>query len=597
MSRLIEDYKAIRDYYKSQPDEVPFSTTMEELANLLFCSQRNAKFILSKLIESGWILFSPGRGRGNKSHLTFLKSIDDSIFSEAIHLFTNGKITEGLELATLYGSSDLKKQLLKWLNQYFGYEQQEKERVVTDIIRLPMFRTFNSIVPSKAFFDFDVHLIKQVYDTIVSYDHSTEKVKAKLAHHWEVNENKTEWTFYLKKGVLFHNNKELTSSDIHFTFSLLFHPDFEQSWLIQNIRDIKCLNRYTVRFHLHKPNELFLRFLSFPALSIIPAESAGYIGTGPFKVHTYNENYAILEANSSYYEGRPFVDRFEILNVPREYEKEILTDNSSIFVNTGESNYSSDDLSHEVVEGMYEGSSLLTFNLRKKSSPLQSIFFRKAINKLIDRNKLIADLGSPRLLPSFSFEMQRSLLMSQEKVKDEEIQFLLQQSGYAGDPIQLYTYERHQPDAEWIKSEASQFGIPIQITILGWQEILKEERIEQADCILFEAVWGEKEMSKLELYQSRFSFLHQHLDGAIMDAIDRKIETIIATSKEEERSTLFSEIESILISEQAAAFLVHKSIESTFHPSIKGVKINSRGHVDFRHIWIKPVITKKDEIT
>ncbi|MBY0121767.1 ABC transporter substrate-binding protein [Bacillus sp. S/N-304-OC-R1] len=597
MSRLIENYKAIRDYYKSQPEHVPFSTTMEELANLLFCSQRNTKFILSKLIESGWILFSPGRGRGNKSHLTFLKSIDDAAFSEAINLFMNGKITEGLELATLYGSPDLKKQLLEWLNQYFGYTQQENAKVVKDIIRLPMFRTFNSIVPSKAFFDFDVHLIKQVYDTIVLFDHSTEKVKGKLAHHWEVNEEKTEWTFYLKKGLQFHNDKELISTDIHFTFSLLFHPDFEQSWLVKNINDIECLNRYTVRFHLHKPNELFLRFLSFPALSIIPAEGTDYIGTGPFKVHTYNENYAVLEANSSYYEGRPFVDRFEILNVPREYEKEILADNSSIFVNTGESNYSSDDPSHEVVEGMYEGSSLLTFNLRKKNSPLQSIFFRKALNKLIDRKKLIADLGSPRLLPSFSFEMQRSLLMTQEKIENEEIQFLLQQSSYSGEPIQLFTYERHQPDAEWIMTEAAQYGISIHITILGWQEILNEESIQQADCILFEAVWGEKEMSKLELYQSRFSFLHQHLDPEIKDAIDRKIETILATSKEEERSTLFSEIEAHLISEQAAAFLVHKSIESTFHPSIKGVKINSRGHVDFKNIWIKPDVTKKDEIT
>lgn len=190
--RLIEDFKAIRDFYQHQPNQTPFLTTMEELANILFCSQRNAKFILTKLVESGLVAFSPGRGRGNKSHLTFLKSVDDAAFTEAVALFETGQITEGLELAARFGTPALKNRLLQWLTHFFGYEKQE----VKDIICLPMFRTFNSMTPSKAFFDFDVHLIRQVYDTIVVYDYSSELAAGKLSHHWECNENKTVWTFY-----------------------------------------------------------------------------------------------------------------------------------------------------------------------------------------------------------------------------------------------------------------------------------------------------------------------------------------------------------------------------------------------------------------
>ncbi|ETI67404.1 ABC transporter substrate-binding protein [Neobacillus vireti] len=592
MKRLIEDYKAIRDFYQLHPEQAPFAVTMEELANILFCSQRNTKFILTKLVESGWVSFSPGRGRGHKSQLTFLKSVDDVVFAEAITLFKLGQITEGLELATLFGTPALNMRLLQWLNHFFGYEKQKTEQKVKDIIRLPMFRTFNSMIPSKAFFDFDAHLIRQVYDTIVLYDYTSEKAEGKLAHHWEWNENQTEWTFYLKKGILFHNGRELTSSDIHYTFSMLSRPDFEQHWLVDNIRFIECLDSYTVRFHLHRTNALFLPFLSFPTLSIIPSGSTGYIGTGPFLVHTYNKNYCVLEANPHYYEGRPFVDRFEILNVPKEYEKELVEDKSSIFVNTGESNYYGDP-SRELIEGAYEGSTMFTFNLWKKTGPQQNIYFRKALNKLIDRKKMIADLGPPRMIPSFSFEINHSLRKTSENAEDKEIQSLLQTSGYLGETVELFTYDRHQPDAEWIKAEAVRYGIPIHVTILGWSEILKEENIHQADCILFEAVWGEKELSKLELYQSDYSFLRKHLNQKTADFVDRKIGAIISTSEVTARSILFSEIEARLITEQAVVFLVHKNIESTFHPSIRGVQLNSHGQVDFKNIWIKPEHTKK----
>lgn len=592
MKRLIEDFKSIRDFYRDHTELTSVITTMEELANILFCSHRNAKLILTKLVESGWLSFSPGRGRGNKSHLTFLTTVDDAVFNEAVALFKSGQITEGLELASQFGTPALKKRLLEWLHQYFGYEKLENEQKVKDIIRLPMFRTFNSMIPSGAFFDFDVHLIRQVYDTLVLYDFSTETASGKLAHHWECNEDQTEWTFFLKKGIVFHNGNELTSADIHHTFSLLNHLDFKQLWLVKNIRLIECLDHYTVRFHLHKSNAIFLPFLSFPALSIIPSGSAAYIGTGPFIVQSYHENLCILEANPHYYEGRPFVDRFEIVNVPKEYEKEMIEDRSSIFVNTGDSNYFSNP-THESIAGMYEGSTLLTFNLQKKTGTQQNIHFRKALNKLIDRRKLIANLGLPRMIPSFSFEMNQSLLQTSEAVDEEEIQSLLQISGYQGETLHLFTYDRHQPDAEWVKMAAARYGIVIQVTILGWNEILCEQNMHQADCILFEAVWGENELSKLELYQSDFSFLRQHLDSKTAEYVDRKIEAILTLSNKKDRSTQFSEIEAQLLEEQAVVFLVHKNIDSTFHSSIKGVQLNARGHVDFKNIWIKPELTKK----
>jgi SgrR family transcriptional regulator len=589
MKRLIEDYKALRDFFTNEQDQTPFTTTMDELAKIWFCTERNAKFILTKLIESSWISFASGKGRGHKSRLTFLASLDDAAYGEAITLFRNGQITEGLALATHYGSPNLKRRLFDWLNDYFGYEKEETSHTIRDIIRIPMFRTFNSLNPSKAFFDFDVHLVRQVYDTMVLFDYSEDKAIGKLAHFWESNETKTEWTFYLKKGILFHNSKELTSSDIEYTFSLLLDLNYRQFWLVENIKKIECINPYAIRFLLYRPNELFLPFLSFPALSIIPSGVMEPVGTGPYRVVTYHENQCTLEANAHYFEGRPFVDRIEILNVPREYEEEILADKNSIFVNTGESNYYNSDFTRKHIEGFYEGSSLFSFNLNKQNRPQQSRFFRKAVSQLLDRTKMIAELGSPRVIPAFGFERKDSLNKNGELLSDEKIKHLLKVSDYKGELVQLFTYERHKQDALWIKKEAARYGINFDLVILGWNEILEEKILNKADCILFEVVWGENELSKLELFQSGFSFLRWHLNQETKEWIDRKIEEILTTPTSIKRSHLFSEIESTLISEDLVVFLVHKNIGSSFHPSINGVKLNARGHIDFKNIWIKPM--------
>jgi len=69
-----------------------------------------------------------------------------------------------------------------------------------------------------------------------------------LAESWEYDEAEKAWTFKLRKGVLFHDGKEMTSRDVKFTFDRLRDPDVGAKTvdLFSNIAEITTPDEYTV---------------------------------------------------------------------------------------------------------------------------------------------------------------------------------------------------------------------------------------------------------------------------------------------------------------------------------------------------------------
>ncbi|WP_251551896.1 ABC transporter substrate-binding protein [Neobacillus muris] len=597
MKELVEDFIQISNHYPVEKVSSPFMVTVEELSSMLFCTPRNVKFILNKMIDEGWIRFEPGRGRGKKSTLTLLKSKEEILYEEGIRLIQRGAISHAFELISKHGTPILRLHLLNWLGEYFGYKKQDNATGYKEILRLPVFRTINTLRPDLAYYDFDVHLVKQIYNTLVTFDHNTQKATGKLAHFWEVNADKTVWTFFLKKGVLFHHGKEFEAADVEFTIKRLTRPDYPQAWLVSTIKQVMVIDRYTIQFQLNKPNALFLQYLSFPALSIVPLdESIDHdamlpTGTGPFQVVSCHLDQCILEAHPYHFEGRAFMDRIEIMNIPKLFPEGSPLSNN-IFINTGENQAYTKNPDWSALEDTYDGCSLLTFNLNKPESPLCHKLFRQVLDKLINRRKMIRDLGYPRVYPASGFERSKTRTQDTQEITPDEINKWIHHSGYLGEPIRLFTYDRHEQDANWLKQESMEYGINLTVSIYSWTDMLDPAIMQQADCILFEAVWGEDELSKIELYQSGYSFMRVHLDEENRRILDQIIEKLLNEEEKTARDLLFDEVEERLKTEILVSFLVHKDSHTNFHPSIRGVKLNSRASVDFKDIWIHPDSSK-----
>ena len=57
-------------------------------------------------------------------------------------------------------------------------------------------------------------ILRMAYSSLVRKDPVTNETVGDLAESWEVSDDGLTWTFHLRKGVKFHNGKELTSADV-----------------------------------------------------------------------------------------------------------------------------------------------------------------------------------------------------------------------------------------------------------------------------------------------------------------------------------------------------------------------------------------------
>ncbi|WP_047152741.1 ABC transporter substrate-binding protein [Aneurinibacillus tyrosinisolvens] len=593
--RLANDYLQLRKSFPQSKEGETFQVAMAELAGALFCSPRNAKLILTKMIDVKWLSFVPGRGRGNTSELTFLIHTEELVVQKAKELVRNGEVEAAFQLLLEFSENPAtKERFVDWLSGYFGYQVEEEENRSIEALKLPIYRTINTLDPAQSYYAFDSHMIKQVFATLVEYDYEAHKIAGGIAHHWVANGQGTEWTFYLRKRIHFHHGRELTADDVVYSLTRLRSDACPQNWLVKGISEIKALSRYTVHITLKEPNYLFLLFLSFAPASIVPSDvykegkrAAGAlpIGSGPYQVTKWTPGICVLEAFDSYFQGRAPMDRIEIIIVPESHGSLTFEfENDLLMVHTGEA--AMPPVRNWTEAKSLCGSNIMTMNT-KKEGILQNLYFRKALHHLVNRQRMVAGLGEPRLYPASSFELGEHVQAFDKDWNPEEGLRMLRQSGYSGEILHLFAYRRHAPDAYWLKEEYKKYGIHIDVTIVSWADMLVRENMEKADFTLFEPVLSEGVIRLIECYYSVNSFLRAHVDEGLASFIDESIRQVLAEQNEEARTQKLQAIEERLKQEYAMVFLVYKSVSTTFHPSLQGVKVGPGGWVDFKDVWFQ----------
>lgn len=148
-----------------------------------------------------------------------------------------------------------------------------------------------------------------------------EKVEAipELATEWAPNADASVWVFKLRRGVTFHNGKEMTAEDVVYSVN---HHRGEQSQsgakgYLEVIRDVRATDRYEVTFELDGPYADLPYVLSDYHVLIVPAGSnpADAIGTGPYRIETFEPGVRTLAVRNPDYwkEGRGWADSVETL--------------------------------------------------------------------------------------------------------------------------------------------------------------------------------------------------------------------------------------------------------------------------------------------
>ncbi len=181
-----------------------------------------------------------------------------------------------------------------------------------------------------------VAVVQQVFDGLVQFDENLNVVPS-IAQSWQASPDGMVWKFFLRRGVKFHNGREVVADDVIYSFTRIVDPAteayrhqlFEQvagakafaAGQAERIEGFKALDDYTLQIELSQPYAPFIRMLGISSAKVVPKEEIegsevsfgrSPVGTGAFRFVFWEAGNAItLAANETYFEKRPYLDQIE----------------------------------------------------------------------------------------------------------------------------------------------------------------------------------------------------------------------------------------------------------------------------------------------
>ncbi|MBI3031766.1 MAG: ABC transporter substrate-binding protein, partial [Candidatus Rokubacteria bacterium] len=150
------------------------------------------------------------------------------------------------------------------------------------------------------------------------------KIVPWLAERWYTTDN-LNYTFFLKKGVRFHNGREMKAADVKYVLERAANPETKhpQRARYAAITDIIVRDEYTITLRLKELDANFLLTLARQGSVIYPSEEVerqktAPVGTGPFVVSEWvRGDRIVLTRNKDYHvKGLPNLDRVTYRFIP-----------------------------------------------------------------------------------------------------------------------------------------------------------------------------------------------------------------------------------------------------------------------------------------
>lgn len=578
---------------------LPVVATLEELSEALYCTTRNAKIILRRLEEEGLIEWLPGRGRGNRSRIAFKADKESFLLNLIQSWVEKGDYKQAFEWLQLFGEgTHAKPKFLEWLNGQFGYRKEEARDGLSasDTLRFPIYSPITTFDPAEVSFCADAHLLRQIYDRLLRFDEAAGKIVPSIAHHWTSNDEASEWTFYLRKGVHFHDGHELTSRDVAFTLERL-RGDTNNRWLLRGVERIEALSPRVIRLHLKQANRIFDRYMCSSAASILPANLSGMeetdfwqqpIGTGPFRIVSQSSHCIELAAHAAYHEGRPYLDGVDMITMPEECLQSAINMPEVLHHEFVENHpLGKNNENWQTLKQLSNGCTMLTWNLRRPG-PQQSEAFRRAVRMILNTGDLVSELGGDRVLSAFGFRPEASQFRSVEPFRLDRVKTVLRESNYDGSVIRFTAHEKFEEDARWIVDRLEQWNIKVDLKIVTWEDRPGcGSPLYDEDLMIVGFTLAEDEVCEIEVYEHGDSPFQAYLDDELLGWINGRIDDALRADTEAGRRQYLKGIEEHLSDEASVIFLHHKEFRTYLHPTIRGVHLNTLGWIDFKDIWLE----------
>ncbi|MFV0422133.1 peptide-binding protein [Oleidesulfovibrio sp.] len=467
-------------------------------------------------------------------------------------------------------------------------------------------------------------ITSQLYIGLLKYDKDLEIVPW-AAESYDVEEGGTLLRFRLRKGIQWEDGTELTADDVEFTYRMMIDPKTPTAYASDflAVKEFRKIDKYTVEVRYEKP---FARSLITWMSDILPKHKLEGqdlvttpllrkpVGSGPYKLKEWVPgSRVVLEANDSYFEGRPYIDEVVYRNIPDlatmflelkagKLDMMGLTPQQFKF----QSNGGEWDANWQKFRYLSFGYAYLGYNLER--APFNELNVRRALSYGIDRKALIAGVllgeGRTTVGPYKPETWVYNDKLDEYPYDIAEARRLLAQAGFTdsdgngvverdGQPF-VFTILTNQGNDQRIKaatiiqSQLKQVGVDVRIRTVEWAAFVKEF-VEKGR---FDAV-----LLGWNILQDPDIFMVWHSSQAVAGGlnftkyrnpeVDSLLEQARSVLDQESRKPLYDEVQRILDYEQPYSFLYVPYALPIVHARFKGVEPAPAGLThNFTKWWV-----------
>jgi peptide/nickel transport system substrate-binding protein/oligopeptide transport system substrate-binding protein len=482
-------------------------------------------------------------------------------------------------------------------------------------------------------------IAQQIYDGLVQFD-ETLSIRPAIASSWKSSRDGLTWTFNLRRGVKFHNGREVTADDFVYSFTRLLDPkvgspaaelfqrvqgarEFQEG-RAPNVRGLQALDRYTLKITLTESSTPFVATLAVGATKVIPREAVEEpgkdfaqrpVGTGPFRLKAWNRGKEIvLEANPDYFDGRPYLEKIVYRIYPGMKVQEIWADFKAGLLEDSpipakERRQIIEDKGLQYVRRPILSIRFFAYNTKVK--PLDNPLVRQALVHAVDRKWIAREVFGDRYLPgvgvlppgTYGYDPN----IPGQEYDPEKAQALLARAGFPNGkgipPLELWSAvgtsnEDFMAEEQAVVKFLAAIGIELHIK-------------RNTDWPSFKAsVYdGRFPMWRYAWYADTpdpYSFLHLlfHSKGPHNTTKYRNpdVDALLDRAEKEAdyfaRVRLYQQAERIIVRDAPILVLSYYSFEHVFQPYVRGIQVSALGerYIPMRHIWLenpRPQTTQK----
>ncbi|MGF1722067.1 SgrR family transcriptional regulator [Vibrio kyushuensis] len=586
----MSDLNLLRYYTRLTPlgVGVEIKTALVDISESLFTSLRHARNLLNQMQDLGWLTWEPKAGRNKRSSLILNLELDvlkkqlaaervrAGKYEKALNILDNDKVEFGRLLQSTSGASIREGQLH---------------------IQLTYKRPFERLVPHQLQRSSERYLLRQIYCCLVASGFDGH-VEPQLAHHWEYDSERYQWTFYLRPGLTFHDGSSIDSDAIVSLFAKLSSLKEYQTELA-HLENVNSPQPLKVVFTLSEPDRGFaglisgVRYAIQPTSQINSAASYSVVGSGPFEVAEHSHEKLRLQAFERYYACRALTDKVTIwlLNEPQTKPSLIETNQLAsmngkecqhyVSYHVGDERNDENEIHRGIKHSRIEdGCMFVLFNQSTKTFLNEQQ--RRYLSSVLSAQNVYKEMREQKSL--FGCEIAGNLLpMWHTTLRPFRVETALPKSL----SIAVYDYTALKSCVYGIQALLEKLGVSVVANTYSYRDLAERSAAGE--------LTEELVITNINLDDNRHASafgclfnnptLHNSIGLLASEWLSQSLTVLRAQTELKDYLNALEPIASTLISECYLLPLFHHRQTLRFHGVLKDVELTNWGWPDIRNVW------------